>query len=87
LSFSASAETADTIFSLALAFNILLLFSLSAELADTPARELFGIPPDTLFDLTFVYPLSITGQIDFLKLGEHLPSDSSVLIFASIITP
>jgi len=40
-----------------------LSFSLSTELADTSAWELFGIPADTLSDLTFTYPLSIAGQI------------------------
>ena len=48
-----------------LAFNILWSLSLLAELAGTPARELFGIPADTLSDLKFIYPLSIAGQIDW----------------------
>ena len=48
-----------------LALNILLSFSLSAELADTFTREIFGIPADTLSDLIFIYSLSIVGQIDW----------------------
>jgi len=59
------------------ALNIFLSFSVSAELADTFARELFGTSADTLSDLTFSYSLSIACQIDwhawstFLKLGEQ----------------
>ena len=40
-------------------------FSLSAELADTLVWEIFGITADTLSNLTFVYLLSITSQIDW----------------------
>ena len=64
MSFSASAESADTVVYLALALNTLLSFFLSAELADMPAREIFGISADTLSDLTFISSLSIAGQID-----------------------
>ena len=59
----------------------------SANLADTPIWEIFGIPADMLSNLTLFSPLSIPGQIDwhawliFPWLGEHLPSDYSVLIF------
>ena len=51
--------------------------------------EIFGIPADMLSNLTLFSSLSIPGQIDwhawltFPWLGEQLPSDSSVLIFAS----
>ena len=47
------------------AFTNLLLFSLSDELADTPMWEIFGIPADTLSNLTLFYLLSITSQIDW----------------------
>jgi len=91
LPFSASGESADTFVYPALAFNILLSYSLSVELADTFVREIFGIPANTLSDLTFVCPLSIAGQIDwhawltFPELGEHLTLNSSMLIFASTV--
>ena len=65
LSFSASAKTADALTYFAPAFNNFLSFSLSADLADMFVREIFGIPADTLSDLILVYPLSITGQIDW----------------------
>ena len=65
MSFSVSAGSTDTYARFALALNTLLLFSLSAELANTPVRELFGNPADTLLDLTFTDPLSIVGQIDW----------------------
>ena len=54
----------DIVVYLALALNTLLSFSLSAQLADTPAREIFGISADTLSVLTFISSLSIVGQID-----------------------
>ena len=59
------------------ALSILWPFSLSAQLADTPARELFKNPADTLLKLTFANSLSIymsnwlARLVYFLKLGER----------------
>jgi len=47
------------------AFNIFLSSIISAKLADTSIGEIFGIPADTLSNLTLFYPLSITDQIDW----------------------
>ena len=75
-----------------LALNILLSFSLSAELADTLVREIFGIPADTLSDLIFIYSLSIAGQIDWhawftSEAWQTVAFGfSSMLIFASTMS-
>ena len=65
MSFSASADPADALVYYTLAFNIFLSSIVSAELADTPVREIFGITADTLSNLTLFSPLSISGQIDW----------------------
>ena len=57
LSFSASADPADALFYYALTFNIFLSSIVSAKLADTPISEIFGIPADTLSNLTLFSPL------------------------------
>ena len=65
LSFSASTDPADALVYYRLAFNIFLSSIVSAELADTPVREIFEITADTLSNLTLFSPLSISGQIDW----------------------
>ena len=57
LSFSASADPANALFYYALAFNIFLSSIVSAKLADTPTWEIFGIPADTLSNLTSIFSL------------------------------
>ena len=66
LSFSVSAGPADTLVYYALAFNIFLSSIVSAKLADTPIREIFVIPADSLSNLTFFpcqFQVKLTGTL------------------------
>ena len=82
------AESADTISYLVLAFNILLLFSLSAEFAIRLHESYSEFQPIALKFNIYLFLVNcrsnwVARLVDFSKYGEHLPSDSSVLIFAS----
>ena len=59
-----SADPVDALVYYTLALNIFLSSTVSAKPTDTPVREIFGIPADTLSNLTLFSPLSILGQID-----------------------
>ena len=65
MSFSASADPADALVYYMLALNIFLSSIVSAKPADTLVREIFGIPADTLSNLTLFSPLSVSDQIDW----------------------
>ena len=64
-SFSASASLPMRLFTPHLHLIFFCHFSYRQSLPIRFVWEIFGIPADTLSDLTFIYPLSIAGQIDW----------------------